>query len=124
ASVPLNPDRTTRDSVCAGGAGAGQYGLTAMGLRLSVQRTSWLRGVEAAAAARPGLVPVVKGNGYGFGRPTLMPIAARLAPSGTIAVGTVYEAADVPGGVTALVLTPHVDTLPAGLAATTVLTVG
>lgn len=93
-----------------------------MSLRLSVRESEWRRSIGSASAERPGLVPVVKGNGYGFGRPTLMPIAAGLADQ--IAVGTVYEAADVPGDRTALVLTPHVGTLPLDLAAGTILTVG
>ena len=95
-----------------------------MGLRLSVQRTAWLHSVEAAAAQRPGLIPVVKGNGYGFGRQELMPIAARLGTSRQIAVGTVYEAHDVPTGRVALVLTPHVDAIPATVPPDAVLTVG
>jgi len=94
-----------------------------MGLRLSVHRSAWVRSVDGAAAQRPGLIPVVKGNGYGLGRTTLMPLAARLTANGQIAVGTVYEAADVPADRTALVLTPHVDALPATLPRTAVLTV-
>ena len=94
-----------------------------MGLRLSVQRSAWVRSVDAAAARRPGLIPVVKGNGYGLGRATLMPLAARLTTNHQIAVGTVYEAVDVPADRTALVLTPHVDALPAALPRTAVLTV-
>ncbi len=94
-----------------------------MGLRLSVQRSAWVRSVDAAATRRPGLIPVVKGNGYGLGRATLMPLAARLTTNGQIAVGTVYEAVDVPADRTALVLTPHVDALPAALPRSAVLTV-
>jgi alanine racemase len=41
-----------------------------------------------------------------------------------VAVGTVYEAADVPVTMTGLVLTPHLDALPPWLAHGTVLTVG
>ena len=93
-----------------------------MGLRLRVRESEWLRGVAASAADRPGLIPVVKGNGYGFGRLTLMPIAAGLADH--IAVGTVYEARDVPADRTPLVLTPHIGCLPDHLPATAVLTVG
>lgn len=76
-----------------------------MGLRLTVRRRRWLASVDEVAASLPGVVPVVKGNGYGFGRPALMPIAAGLASR--IAVGTVFEAADVPADREALVLTPH-----------------
>ena len=81
-----------------------------------------MQSVQAQAALRPGLIPVVKGNGYGFGRRTLMPIAAELATQ--VAVGTVYEAGDVPSNRSAMVLTPHLDALPADLAPTASLTVG
>lgn len=93
-----------------------------MGLRLSVRESAWRRNVADVAASMPGLIPVVKGNGYGFGRGPLMPVAGELGPQ--IAVGTVYEAADVPTDRTALVLTPHIDSLPVDLAASAVLTVG
>ena len=91
-----------------------------MSVRLSVQRRAWQQSVDAQAALRPGLVPVVKGNGYGFGRTTLMPIAGEL--SNQIAVGSVYEADDVPDTHTAIVLTPHVGQLPTHLPASAVLT--
>ena len=61
-----------------------------MGLRLTVRRRGWQEHVQKVAASMPGLIPVVKGNGYGFGRDVLIPIAAGL--SAQIAVGTVYEA--------------------------------
>ena len=99
-----------------------QYRLTRMGLRLRVRESEWMQGVAAAASERPGLIPVVKGNGYGFGRRTLMPIAAGLAEQ--IAVGTVYEAADAPADRLPLVLTPHLSILPADLPDRAVLTVG
>ncbi len=91
-----------------------------MGLRLTVQRRRWLASIDAVAAELPGIVPVVKGNGYGFGRQTLMPIATGLAPR--VAVGTVYEAADVPADRDALVLTPHLGRPPTGPNA--ILTIG
>jgi hypothetical protein len=75
-----------------------------MTLRLTVDTVAWRDRVERTARSLPGLVPVVKGNGYGFGRATLGAIAARL--STTIAVGTVHELDHVPAGVTAAVLTP------------------
>jgi alanine racemase len=93
-----------------------------MGLRLTVDRRAWQRAVETTAAAIPGLVPVVKGNGYGFGRSALMATAAQLGAQ--IAVGSVYEARDVPSDRVAVVLTPHVATLPADLPRTAVLAVG
>jgi alanine racemase len=75
-----------------------------MTVRLTVDADAWNAHVEHTARSLPGLVPVVKGNGYGFGRGTLAPIAAEL--SDTIAVGTVHELDPVPRGVTAAVLTP------------------
>jgi alanine racemase len=73
-------------------------------LRLTVDTEAWRRRVEQIARDTPGLVPVVKGNGYGFGRAELAAIAAGLAD--TIAVGTVHELAAVPSGTTPVVLTP------------------
>ncbi len=76
-----------------------------MALRLTAQRTAWDAHLGDLAAALSGaLVPVVKGNGYGFGRATLHPVAARLADH--VCVGTVYELDAVAAGVTPVVLTP------------------
>lgn len=68
---------------------------------------------SVAAGYGAGLVPVVKGNGYGFGRPVLHRLAADIADVNEIAigrrnvcVGTVHELHDVPDGLTPLVLTP------------------
>jgi alanine racemase len=65
---------------------------------------------------------VVKGNGYGFGRPILFEQTAHLADH--VAVGTVYEATDVPPSLTPVVLTPAGTHLPSSLPAHAVLTVG
>lgn len=90
-----------------------------MTLRLTVDGERWQDQVGRIVRGAPGLVPVVKGNGYGFGRRELALRASRLAD--TIAVGTVHELDAVPAGVTAVVLTPSLrppdDMLP-------VLTVG
>jgi alanine racemase len=75
-----------------------------MTLRLTVATDEWRDHVRRTARRFPGLVPVVKGNGYGFGRETLAAIAAELAD--TLAVGTVHELDHVPAGATAVVLTP------------------
>ena len=75
-----------------------------MTVRLTVDADAWNAHVEHVARSLPGLVPVVKGNGYGFGRGPLAAIAAEL--SDTIAVGTVHELDHVPAGVTTAVLTP------------------
>ena len=58
-------------------------------LRLTVDTGAWQRHIDAVVAATDGLVPVVKGNGYGFGRSALALVAATMAD--TIAVGTVHE---------------------------------
>ena len=71
---------------------------------LTVDSADWRRHVEGISHAVPGLVPVVKGNGYGFGRAALAPVAAEL--SDTIAVGTVHELDGLPSDVTRVVLTP------------------
>ncbi|MBU3717639.1 MAG: alanine racemase [Actinobacteria bacterium] len=78
-----------------------------MTLSLEVDRTAWNRHVDGVAGRVSGLVPVVKGNGYGLGRRWLADRASRLAD--VLAVGTVHELADVPQGVTAVVLTPALD---------------
>src|SRR3954454_24497695 len=94
-----------------------------MGLRLTVDRDEFTDHVRSIGDSFPGLIPVVKGNGYGLGRAVLFPIAARI--SDTIAVGTVYEAVGTPPDDRRLmVLTPHVSRLPAELAPGSVLTVG
>ena len=54
-----------------------------------------------------GLVPVVKGNGYGFGRDRIAHLAAEF--SDTVAVGTVHELEGIPDDVHAVVLTPVLD---------------
>ena len=73
-------------------------------LRLTVDTDDVAGPRRPRRRATPGLVPVVKGNGYGFGRRPLAAIAAELAD--TIAVGTVHELDDVPAGSTPVVLTP------------------
>jgi alanine racemase len=75
-----------------------------MALRLTVQRGAWDAHVRSVAAAVNGLVPVVKGNGYGFGRATLHAVAGEL--SEFVCVGTMFELDDDTGGVTQVVLTP------------------
>lgn len=75
-----------------------------MTLRLSVETAAWRAHVDSTVAALGEVMPVVKGNGYGFGRHALMSHAARL--SGDVAVGTAHELGDVPAGVRPFVLTP------------------
>lgn len=93
-----------------------------MTLRLVVRRAAWHEHVARVASRTGDLLPVVKGNGYGFGRPVLMAHAVRM--STTVAVGSVFEVGDVPAGTTALVLTPVGDALPEALPQSTIFTVG
>ena len=73
-------------------------------VRLSVRTTVWRSQIAQMASGIDGLVPVVKGNGYGFGRLRLAELAAELAD--TIAVGNVHELAGLPDGPDVVVLTP------------------
>ena len=75
-----------------------------MTIRLAVQEAPGVAHVQSTARSYPGLVPVVKGNGYGFRRWNLVPLAGQLAEE--IAVGTVFEIRGVPDHVTPIVLTP------------------
>ena len=90
-----------------------------MTVTLSVRRAAWQAHIADIAGAVDGLLPVVKGNGYGFGRAVLHPVAATLADR--VCVGTVSELDHIPPGVTPIVLTPTLRP-PAG--ATPILTVG
>jgi alanine racemase len=73
-------------------------------LVLHVDGDRWRAHLRSVAAARPGLVPVAKGNGYGFGNGRLARRTQWLAEQGrledgnsvdTLAVGTYAEIADV-----------------------------
>ena len=75
-----------------------------MTIRLTVDRARWWQHVTDVAGGVTGLVPVVKGNGYGFGRRELATIASEL--SALLAVGTIHEVADLPESVVPIVLTP------------------
>jgi hypothetical protein len=77
-----------------------------MTLRLTVRRDDWLRHVGDTATRYGDVVPVIKGNGYGFSRQVLIQHA--LDMSRQIAVGTVFEVSEVPDSHEALVLTPLV----------------
>ena len=92
-----------------------------MTIRLAVNEPRWLAHVQGVAKSMPGLVPVVKGNGYGFRRWNLMPLAGQL--SDEVAVGTVFEARDIPSNVTPIVLTPTLTAPPKNLPLNTVMTV-
>ena len=63
-----------------------------MAFTLHVDGARWRAAQDAALAANPGLVPVIKGNGYGFGRNLLLAEASRLRVP-MVAVGTYSEVA-------------------------------
>lgn len=69
-----------------------------MTFRLHVDATAWRAHIDAqnqqVTAAGATLVPVIKGNGYGFGADLLLREAARINTP-AIAVGNVTEARDV-----------------------------
>ena len=106
-----------------------------MGLTLSVDGDRWRAHLRAVAEANPGLVPVAKGNGYGFTLGRLARRAQWMRDHGlsgdTLAVGTYYELPQVAQRFdgSLLVLTPwrpfgaalHVDP---GLAGRVIHTVG
>jgi alanine racemase len=75
-----------------------------MTIRLTIRTAMWRGHVAGVANRVDGLVPVVKGNGYGFGRQWLAGIAAEF--SDTVAVGTVHELGGLPATADAVVLTP------------------
>lgn len=68
-----------------------------MSLTLHLEIEPWREHLVTTRDAIPGLVPVAKGNGYGYGLQRLGAEAARLGV-GTIAVGTSPEVAAVRAG--------------------------
>ena len=133
AGKPSDPNPTKqlnfyqlRWPLCHKALPTGHYG-RGMTLRLRVVQSAWESTARQVATEFGSVIPVVKGNGYGFGRSALMPLASSIAADygdAIIGVGTVYEAADVPDGFTAMVLTPHLGELPVTLTRDVVLTVG
>ena len=59
-------------------------------LTLHVDEARWRRHLEQVRDADPSVVPVAKGNGYGFGLPRLAEVADQLGVD-TLAVGTYAE---------------------------------
>jgi alanine racemase len=86
---------------------------------LTVRTALWRSHVARTVNAVDGLVPVVKGNGYGFGRIALAGIASEFCD--TVAVGTIHELEGLPADLHAVVLTP---TLVAPSSTAPILTVG
>lgn len=78
-----------------------------MSFDLYVDQRGWHDHLDAFAAEVPGLVPVIKGNGYGFGRDQLMAESIRLT-SPHVAVGVYPEAVEASSSFTGdvLVMTP------------------
>lgn len=78
-----------------------------MTLTLHVDETRWRAHLRRSLRAQPDLVPVTKGNGYGFGNARLAAVCTSLGVD-VIAVGTYPEAAQVSGEFDGdiLVLTP------------------
>src|SRR3712207_2193517 len=64
------------------------------GLTLHLDVAVWRAHLAQEVASTPGLVPVAKGNGYGFGLRRLAEEAARLGVD-TLAVGMAAEVAAV-----------------------------
>jgi alanine racemase len=64
-----------------------------MSFELHVDTARWRRGLRTLVDATPGLVPVIKGNGYGLGRDLLAAESATLGRD-AIAVGTYAEVPD------------------------------
>jgi alanine racemase len=92
-----------------------------MTVRLTIHRDAWLHHVrQTADAYGHGLVPVVKGNGYGFGRAVLHEVV-RDSGAAMVCVGNVHELHDVPPMLTPVVLTP---TMAAPTSTRPILTVG
>jgi hypothetical protein len=81
-----------------------------MSFTLNVDVARWRAHQHSVLDASPGLVPVIKGNGYGFGNTRLAAEAALLGVD-VVAVGTVDEVAAVRSAFTGdvLVLTPSYD---------------
>jgi alanine racemase len=91
-------------------------------IRLSVRTAVWRSHVAQFANEVDGLVPVVKGNGYGFGRRRLAEVAAEFCD--TVAVGTIHELAGLPSSLTPVVLTPSLIAPVSAGEADPILTVG
>jgi alanine racemase len=88
-------------------------------IRLTIRSALWRSHVAQVVNDVDGLVPVVKGNGYGFGRIELARIASEFTD--TVAVGTIHELDGLPDELNPVVLTPTLTPPPSTFP---VLTVG
>ena len=77
-----------------------------MTFTLHVDGPTWRTHLAEVSAAVPGLVPVAKGNGYGFGNARLAAEAGSLGAP-VLAVGTARELADVRHDVRRRPARPH-----------------
>jgi alanine racemase len=88
---------------------------------------NWQSRMRERAAAHPALVPVVKGNGYGFGRLRLRNECSALGVD-EVAVGTIHELDDGRNGRRTIVLTPalaaEIAVAPAAFLHNAILTIG
>ena len=75
-----------------------------MTLRLTVKSGAWQDYVRSVVTQLGDILPVVKGNGYGFGRSELLTHAKSITRD--VAVGNVHELTDVPHDMRPFVLTP------------------
>lgn len=80
------------------------------GVTLQIDGARWRQHLSTVAKATPGVVPVAKGNGYGFGLARLAEEAEALGVD-TIAVGVVSEVAVVRPGFSGdvVILNPYED---------------
>ena len=65
-----------------------------MGLTLHIDQAKWRSHIDAFAALHTGLIPVIKGGGYGLGAERLASEAIRIG-SQVVAVGTAAEALEL-----------------------------
>ena len=103
--VPTRPVAATPERRRRATRGSRRYRRAAMTVRLTVQRDAWERHVAAVASAYDGLVPVVKGNGYGFGRADAGDRGRRASPTRSRSAPSTSSTTS-PAGVTPVVLTP------------------
>ena len=75
-----------------------------MTLRLTVESGAWNTHVRSVVSDLVEVLPVVKGNGYGFGRSKLIEHARVV--SRDVAVGSIHELLEVPHDLRPFVLTP------------------